>query len=179
MIEFKHNYFLINMIDLDKSLSQYLKDSVYNYVIIENNNPLIFAGDKMPIIFGGIEDVEHELLEADLIGNPNVNVINERDFIKDYCFDAINDWVKSKTLEYGEYDGNYHILWFTPNLYNKIKIDDYTDILAAYVNPKEEYAHILVADEYDKKQTWIDLDEFNTETIINIIAEMEHFVEYN
>ena len=67
-MEFKHNYFLRNMVDLDiKSLAEYLKHSDVNYVIMVNDEPIVFAGDKTPAVFGGEIDVQNELAECGLV----------------------------------------------------------------------------------------------------------------
>lgn len=55
---FKKNYFLDNIKGWGiNTLSEYLTNSPHNYVILENNVPILWASN----IFGGIKDVEKEL----------------------------------------------------------------------------------------------------------------------
>ena len=122
MIDFKKNYFLRNMIDLGKTLGEYLTDADENYVILEKGEPLIW-GDRTPVIFGDEMGVLNELGEigglddnGDLL--PNFKVMIEQEFIYKYCLSALEDWFKDKAKKIGEDYGVCHIIWLDDRFVN-------------------------------------------------------------
>ena len=112
-MEIKTNYFLRNMVDLEiTTLSEYLKGAKFNYVILEKNVPIVWGSDKTPVIYGGFEDVEAELVELKAYADkeettlkPEFKLITEAKFIKDFCLDAIAEYLFEKVVKLKNFDG--------------------------------------------------------------------------
>lgn len=171
---FKHNYFLRNSVDLEKSVKDYILDSDVNYVILEDNIPLMW-GDKTPVIYGDEASVMNELVELDAVDeNGNMKgdwkVMTELDFILTFCLDVVTKLIKEKVIDKGEFDGICHITYLDLN--DTINIDGMTDILNASVNKEDGHLVFLISDKDDTKQTFETLSSFNEETILKIIFQI-------
>ena len=82
------NYFFRNMVDLEiTTLSNYLKGAKFNFVILEKNVPIVWGSDKAPVIYGGLEDVEAELVELKAYADEEELTIKP-EFIKKPLADA-------------------------------------------------------------------------------------------
>lgn len=166
-MEIKQNYFLVNAIDLEKNVENYLVDSKYNYVIIIDNEPLVW-GNRTPVVYGGMEDVEQYL---DTITEGVVEVITEWDFICKYCKDALEKWFIDFTKKKGENDGNC-IIYFLDNLNNVIHIDNmFTDILNMSIG-EDGLLSFLISTDDDRVQTFCNLFDFDSKTIWTIINSL-------
>ena len=181
-MEFKHNYFLRNMVDLDiKSLAEYLKHSDVNYVIMVNDEPIVFAGDKTPAVFGGEIDVQNELAECELVNEnfelkEGVKVLTESDFIKQFCIDAIEEAIIDLVKKKGDFDNNYYLFYFSNALCGSIDIRGMKDVVTAFARGnqiKGKELEILIANDDDTKQEYVSVNELGMETIIKMIAEIE------
>ncbi len=177
-MDFKKNYFLRNMIDLEKTLGEYLADADENYVILENGEPLIWVGDRTPVIFGDEMGVLNELGEikglddnGDLL--PNFKVMTEQDFIYEHCLSALADWFKDKAKEIGENDGVCNIIWLDKTFNNFIPAGKASDVLGIYNSLESDGLSFLMSDSEDSLQTFFTLDDF----YMNEIIEFVKFVE--
>ncbi len=179
-MEFKHNYFLRNMVDLDiKSLAEYLKHSDVNYVIMVNDEPIVFAGDKTPAVFGGEIDVQNELAECELVNEnfelkEGVKVLTESDFIKQFCMDAIEDWIIKKIIELNNYDGVCYIEYLDNSFNGVIDINGMTDILNLCVGV-DRMLSLLASDENDDKQDFIYITDLPFDIVVKIINKLENY----
>ena len=79
MIKHKKNYFLVNAIDMGENIKEYLESAKSNYVIVEGGQVLMW-GNKFPVIFGSMEDVNAELNYLKDSKN-QIIVMSEFDFI--------------------------------------------------------------------------------------------------
>lgn len=172
----KTNYFLRNMIDLNiDSLSKYLEDADFNYVIVENLDcPIVWVSDRSPVVFGDEAGVMQELYELGLIDNENVRVYTEAEFIADFCMDAIAKEIAKLIKEKGFYDGvNFIYQPFSINMNNVIDIDGMTDIICLYsINGKDVV--MMGSNDDDTIQDYIFLNEIPFEVVIRIINELEN-----
>lgn len=176
-MDFKKNYFLRNMIDLGKTLGEYLTDADENYVVLEKGEPLVW-GDRSPVIFGDEMGVLNELGEigglddnGDLL--PNFKVMIEQEFIYNYCLSALEDWFKAKAKVIGENDGVCNVIWLDDSFCGFISKNNVTDVLGIYNSIENNGLSFLVADSKDELQIWFTLDDF----YINEIIELIKFVE--
>ena len=49
-------------------MAEKVREEDVNYVIIQDNGePVVWADNKLPVIYGGIEDAEMDLIEGDKI----------------------------------------------------------------------------------------------------------------
>lgn len=178
-MEFKKNYFLDNIKELGiNSLSEYLKNSPYNYVILENNVPLVFASDNAPVIYGGIEDVNEQLNELAGYKNDavkdNFRILTERNFIISFCLDAVADYIAKKVIIHGKFDGTNYVLNTDDSFNGIINIDGMTDILGIYAsNNSNSELSILISSRDDKKREFITLSELSFDNIIKIVKLVE------
>lgn len=185
-MEFKKDYFLDNIKELGiNSLSEYLKNSPYNYVILENNVPLVFASDNAPVIYGGIEDVNEQLNELAGYKNDavkdsfrilkdNFRILTERNFIISFCLDAVADYIAKKVITYGRFDGTNYVLNTDDSFNGIINIDGMTDILGIYAsNNSDSELSILISSRDDKEREFITLSELNFDNIIKIVKLVE------
>ena len=88
MVEFKKDYFVSASKDFNESVANYYDKTPYNYVIIEDGRPIVWASNQCPIIFGSIQDALYEL-ECWATPIRNVSIINEREFIDEWCKDEL------------------------------------------------------------------------------------------
>ena len=168
---FKKNYFLDNIKEWGiNTLSEYLTNSPHNYVILENNVPILWASN----IFGGIKDVEKELNALEGYKNDNIKVLTERIFIMRFCLDVVADYIAKKVIIYGKFDGTNYVLNTDDSFNGIINIDGMTDILGIYAsnNPNSELS-ILISSRDDKKREFITLSELSFDNIIKIVKLVE------
>lgn len=175
---FKQNYFLRNMIDLEKSLAEYLTDADENYVILEKGNPLVW-GDRSPVVFGGEMDVLNELGEIDGLDDkgelkPYFKVMTEQDFIYEHCLSALEDWFKDKAKEIGENDGVCNVIWLDDRFVNFVSNSKVSDVLGIYNSLESDGLSFLVSDSEDSLQVWYTLDDFHINEIIDFVRFVEH-----
>ncbi len=179
-MELKKNYFLRNMVDLEKNLSTYLKDADFNYVILEKNIPLVW-GDKTPVVFGGEMDVINELMELDAFADveknilkPDFKVLTEQDFIETFCLDAVANYIAKLVISYGNFDGTNFLVNTDDSFNGIIDRDGMTDILGIYAsNNSNSELSILISSEDDKKREFITLLELDFNTIVKIVKFVE------
>ena len=181
-MKIKTNYFLRNMVDLEiTSVAEYLKNSDFNYVILEKNIPIVWASDNTPVIYGGEMDVINELMELEafvdienLILKPGFKVMTEQDFINSYCLDAIKNYIAKKVLCNGEFDGTNYVL-NTDNTFNGIvNVYGVTDILGIYVsNDSKSELTFLMSNNTDTKRDFFVLTDFDFDVIIKIVDFVE------
>lgn len=179
MIDFKKNYFLRNMIDLEKTLAEYLTDADNNYVIIDNGDVIVWVGDKSPVVFGDEMGVLNELGEIGGLDDkgellPNIKVMTEQEFIYKYCLSALEDWFKDKAKKIGEDDGICHIIWLDDRFVNFVSNDNVSDVLGIYNSNEENGLTFLVSDSNDSLQVWYTIDDFHINEIIDFVGYVEH-----
>ena len=166
----KKNYFLVNAIDMGENIKEYLESAKSNYVIFEGSQVLMW-GNKFPVIFGSMEDVNAEI-ENNLKDSKNqIIVMSEFDFIIDHCFSAIEEIIINQIKIKGENDGVCHIFFFN-NLNNVININGMTDILNGSVGA-DGLLSLLISDEDDNKQDFISLGDIkDSDVIFNILVQV-------
>lgn len=180
-MKIRTNYFLRNMIDLDiATLSEYLAGSEFNYVIVENGYPIVWASDNCPVVFGGEEDVLTELYTlglCDADGNvyDNARVYTEAEFIEDFCMDAIENWIIKKVIELNNYDGVCYIEYLDSSFNGVIDINGMTDILNLCVGV-DRMLSLLASDENDDKQDFIYITDLPFDIVVKIINKLENYV---
>ena len=171
-MELKKNYFLRNMVDLEKNLSTYLKDADFNYVILEKNIPLVW-GDKTPVVFGGEDDVKNELAELDALNEKGTlkddfKVMTELEFIETFCLNEVVNFIKKKILCDGVFDGANMVV-NTDDTF-----EDMIDILGIYANMNgHEEPSVLVSSNDDTKQEFIYVSGLPMNIIIKLIEFLE------
>jgi len=183
-MKIKTNYFLRNMVDLEiTTLSEYLKGAKFNYVILEKNVPIVWGSDNSPVIYGGLVDIDDELVElkayADeekLTLKPEFKVITEARFIKDFCLDAIAEYLFKKVVETKNFDGVNYILHFDKTFNGIININGMTDILNIYADMVNKNVNFLISDDEDIKQDFCYLGDFPYNVIIKIINYVENII---
>ena len=183
-MEIKTNYFLRNMVDLEMyTLSEYLKGAKFNYVILEKNVPIVWGSDNSPVIYGGLEDVEDELVELKAYADkeettlkPEFKVVTEAKFIKDFCLDAIGKYLFEKVVKLKNFDGVNYILHFDDAFNGIINIDGMTDILNIYADMVNKNVNFLISDNDDKKQDFCYLGDFSYNVIVKIINYVESII---
>lgn len=164
----KSNYFLRNAVDCECSLATYFENSPYNYLVLVDGIPLFWAGDYTPVIFGSIEDAQVEI-NSYKDDKYTYSIITEKEYLLNYCMDAIEETLIKHIKEKGEYDGNCHIKWLDNSFYGVINLDGgYTDILGAFVGT-DNLLSFLVSDKNDDNQDFVDMHHFDKEVIFNII----------
>lgn len=177
-MELKKNYFLRNMVDVEKNLSTYLKDADFNYVILEKNIPLVW-GDKTPVVFGGEIDVQNELVELNALNEngtlkDDFKVMTELEFIETFCLNEVVNFIKKKTLCDGVFDGVNMIVNTDDTFNNLVKFENMTDILGIYVNMNgHDEPSVLVSSNDDTKRNFIYVSELSMNIIIKIIEFLE------
>ena len=177
-MELEKNYFLRNMVDMEKNLSTYLKDAEFNYVILEKNIPLVW-GDKTPVVFGGEIDVQNELVGLDALNEngtlkDDFKVMTELEFIETFCLSEVVNYIKKKTLCDGEYDGTNMVVNTDNTFNNLVNFDNMTDILGIYANMNgHEEASVLVSSNDDTKKEFIYVSELPMNVIIKLIEFLE------
>ena len=177
-MELKKNYFLRNMVDVEKNLSTYLKDADFNYVILEKNIPLVW-GDKTPVVFGGEIDVQNELVELNALNEngtlkDDFKVMTELEFIETFCLNEVVNFIKKKTLCDGVFDGVNMVVNTDDTFNNLVKFEDMTDILGIYVNMNgHDEPSVLVSSNDDTKRNFIYVSELPMNIIIKIIEFLE------
>ena len=183
-MDIKTNYFLRNMVDLDiTSLGEYLKGAKFNYVILEKNVPIVWGSDKAPVIYGGFEDVEAELVELkayadeeELTLKPEFKVITEARFIKDFCLDAIAEYLFEKVVKLKKFDGVNYILHFDKTFNGVINLNGMTDILNICADMTNKNVNFLISDYDDIKQDFCYLGDFPYNVIVKIINYVESII---
>lgn len=177
-MELKKNYFLRNMVDMEKNLSTHLKDAEFNYVILEKNIPLVW-GDKTPVVFGGEDDVQNELVGLDALNEngtlkDDFKVMTELEFIETFCLSEVVNFIKKKTLCDGVFDG-VNMVVNTDNTFNNlVNFDNMTDILGIYANMNgHEEASVLVSSNDDTKKEFIYVSKLPMNIIIKLIEFLE------
>ena len=182
-MEIKTNYFLRNMVDLEiTTLSEYLKGAKFNYVILEKNVPIVWGSDKTPVIYSALV-VEAELVELKAYADeekttlkPEFKVVTEARFIKDFCLDAIAEYLFEKVVEMKNFDGVNYILHFDNTFNGIINLNDMTDILNVYADMVNKNVNFLISDDEDKKQDFCYLGDFPYNVIIKIINYVESLI---
>ena len=183
-MEIKTNYFLRNMVDLEiTTLSEYLKGAKFNYVILEKNVPIVWGSDKTPVIYGGFEDVEAELVELKAYADeeettlkPEFKVITEAKFIKDFCLDAIAEYLFEKVVKLKNFDGVNYILHFDNTFNGIINLNGMTDILNVYADMVNKNVNFLISDDDDIKQDFCYLGDFPYNVIVKIVNYVENII---
>lgn len=169
MIKHKKNYFLVNAIDMGENIKEYLESAKFNYVIVEGGQVLMW-GNKFPVIFGSMEDVNAELNYLKDSKN-QIIVMSEFDFIIGHCLSAIEDIIINQIKIKGENDGVCHIFFFN-GLNNVININGMTDILNGSVGA-DGLLSLLISDEDDNKQDFISLGDIkDSDVIFNILVQV-------
>ena len=167
---YKKDYFIKNAENLNLSLSEYFKNTPYNYIIMENDYPYIWEEDNTPVIFGGIEDYMNCL--ENVKDMSKIHIITEWEFLTTYCMNELENFLIETIKENGLFDGNCYIVYMKNNLNNIINIDNiYTDILSAYVGVDNKLS-ILISDKDDLKQTFVNIEEFDILIILKIVLEI-------
>jgi len=174
-MKFKTDYFLDIMKELDIDyLYQYLADSKDNFVICIDTIPLMDR-NGIPYVYGGLTDVMSAVDE--LIENRTAKecptFTTEFHFIMSHCLDVIEKELIKMFLanKATEWDGNYNLYYFSDFFNGEINIDGMTDIVTAFV--KDNTLEFLISNENDSKQTYVNLKSFNSDTIMNIVYEIE------
>ena len=183
-MEIKTNYFLRNMVDLEiTTLSEYLKGAKFNFVILEKNVPIVWGSDKTPVIYGGFEDVEAELVELKAYADeeettlkPEFKVITEAKFIKDFCLDAIAEYLFEKVVKLKNFDGVNYILHFDNTFNGIINLNGMTDILNVYADMVNKNVNFLISDDDDIKQDFCYLGDFPYNVIVKIVNYVENII---
>lgn len=170
MVKHKKKYFLVNAIDMGENIKEYLESAKSNYVIFEGNQVLMW-GNKFPVIFGSMEDVNAEIKNNLKDSKSQIIVMSEFDFIIDHCFSAIEEIIINQIKIKGENDGVCHIFFFN-NLNNAININGMTDILNGSVGV-DGLLSLLISDEDDNKQDFISLGDIkDSDVIFNILVQV-------
>ena len=170
MVKHKKKYFLVNAIDMGENIKEYLESAKSNYVIFEGNQVLMW-GNKFPVIFGSMEDVNAEIKNNLKDSKSQIIVMSEFDFIVDHCFSAIEEIIINQIKIKGENDGVCHIFFFN-NLNNAININGMTDILNGSVGV-DGLLSLLISDEDDNKQDFISLGDIkDSDVIFNILVQV-------
>lgn len=172
---FKKNYFIINMIDLEKSFKEYLEDAEFNYVIIYRNVVDVWGGTKNPVIYGDVKEVYEEVwdVHSDRIKR-NYQVMTEQEFLLEFCMDAIKAYLYNKIRNITYFDGVNYILHFDNTFNNVINIDGIMiDILNVCIDEYKKELSFLISDENDDKQCFCGIEDFPSDVIIKIINYIE------
>lgn len=118
----KQNYFLRNMVDCGiDNIARYLNTADQNYVIMVKGEPIVWAGDKTPVIYGDEAAVQNELAELGALAFDNdearvkdwAKVLTEFDFLVKYCKDALCEQIAKEIVMVGEFDGTCRIFYPT------------------------------------------------------------------
>lgn len=155
MIEIKQNYFLRNCVDLEVSVKDYLKNADSNFIVFENDEPLVW-GDRTPVVYGSMDEAMASVNELKNVGK--VEYMTEKEFIFTYCFNAIEILLSVNVLDRGEDDGVCTIV-FLNNLNGVIYIDGMTDILNVAIGKEDGAMTFLISDMTDENQTFVSLDD--------------------
>ena len=83
-------YFVDAAQSLGETIKEYLDKTKYNYVIVEGENPILWAREKYPVIFGSIDEVGCELRNWPM-PIKNISIITEEDYIKTYLGQEVWD----------------------------------------------------------------------------------------
>ena len=183
-MDFKKNYFLRNMIDLEKTLGEYLTEADFNYVLFDKGEVVVW-GDRTPIIFADEMAIINELTDEEINaidknGNfpPHLKVMTEQDFIYEYCLSALADWFKDKAKEIGEDDGICHIIWLDETFNGYLKSESVTtDVLGIYNSNEDDGLSFLVSDKNDSCQLFFDISDFHINELIDFVKYVEKHLE--
>ena len=151
----RQNYFLRNCVDLEMSVKDYLKNAENNYIVFEDDDPLVW-GDRTPVVYGSMDDAKASLNEMDGLGE--IRFMTEKEFIFTYCFNAIEILLSVNVLDRGEQDGVCTIM-FLNNLNGVIYIDGMTDILNVAIGNEDGIMSFLISDMTDENQTFVSLKD--------------------
>lgn len=163
------------MVDLGCNIKDYILNSEFNYVILENGVPFVWASDNTPVVFGNENSVISELCELHIIKDAsdnipnNIRIMTEFEFLVDFCYNELVTILANNIAnnDDNEYDGNCWIHWIN-GLNNAIKIDSYTDILGAYVG-YDGALSFLITNNSDCVQTFVGLGDFDNNVIYKIV----------
>ena len=180
MIEFKKNYFKRNAIDCDCSVKDYILDSYFNYVVLENGVPLIW-GDRTPVIYGDIDSLNESLSEMNMLVNgkliDGVEVITELEFINEFCQKELEKLIIDEVKQDCNYDGVTYIKFLDANnLINEGDEHKMTDILNVCVSYYCDFSGFgvsyLISDADDKYQTYVGSEKFNDDVLFDILCQI-------
>ena len=176
-MDFKKNYFLRNMVDNEKSLSEYLTEADFNYVLFDKGEVAVW-GDRTPVIFADEMAIINELNEDefDADGNfaPHIKVETEQDFIYNHCLSALADWFKEKAKKIGENDGICHIIWLDETFNNFLPNCTTSDVLGIYNSNEDNGLSFLVSDKNDGCQLFFDISDFHIDELIKFVKYVEN-----
>ena len=163
---FKKDYFIERAEMFNISVMEYLTDAEFNYVIIQKyGSPLVFQ-DNTPVVYGGEEDAETDMIESD-------NAITELEFLVRYCRDEVEKAIADFIIKEGYNDEVSWIHSFDKSFDNVIDYDmfPYTDILSAYVGMEDKHLSFLCSSNNDKFQTWLFLTDFDEWVWFKILCD--------
>ena len=178
MIKIKKDYFKKNMVDLECNVKDYILNSEFNYVILENGVPFVWA-DNSPVVFGDENSAISELLELHIINEDNdvipnnIRIMTEFEFLVEFCYNELVTILANEICnnDDNEYDGVCWIHWFDSKFYNLINIENtYIDILGAYVGEDGNLSFSVYENDYFS--TFVSLYEFPTDIIYKIINDI-------
>lgn len=180
--EFKKDYFVRNLIDVDNSFAKYLADADFNYVIIYKGAVDVWVnvwGDYIPVIYGDESAVMNEIVDDNGNIQDGFEVMTEQDFLIYFCLDAIVDYINKKVLNINYFDGVNYILHFDNSFNGIIDINGMTDILNVSTDVVSKNISFLISNEDDTKQEFCYLSElmenvgFSADFLIKIIDYVE------
>ena len=84
MKEFVKDYFVNAARELGETISDYLNNSKYNYVILDGEDVVVWRKENTPCIFGSMDEVAQELTNW---ATPikNISILTEQDLLTKYC----------------------------------------------------------------------------------------------
>ena len=178
---FKEDYFIRNLVDLEKTFAQYLADADYNYVIIYKGAIDTWAGDECrPVIYGDEQEVINETYENGKMKD-EFEVMTEQEFLINFCLDGIVEYLFKKVMNINYFDGVNYILHFDNSFNGIIDIDGMTDILNICTDEVRKNVSFLISNEDDTKQDFCYLGELmeHTENPIDFLIKIVDYVEKN
>lgn len=171
------NWILSQAKELGISVAEYMKNTPYNYVIMNITDmlPVRWGSDNFPVIYGSEGDAmndleaEREYCEKQGIKDKLI-LITEWEYIRNYSFETLESILIDEIKNNGEYDGNCFIKYLNCN--SKYYDDDMAfSVISAYVDSKDNLLMFL-SDENDNYQEFRSLNNdmlFNQELIFSII----------
>ena len=174
-MKLKQDYFIKNSNDLDKSVAKYLDDARMNFVIY-NNNIVGMDSKGVPTIYGSVDEAfaaVHDMVENGGWKMDEVAISTELDFIREYCLDAIKEYIgfliltnKGKIFD--------SVNWVVHP--NPIEIEEFdSDIIGIYFNENSNQVFLFISNEDDSEQIFLTIEdtEIENNTFIAIFYTLE------
>lgn len=91
MKDFKKDYFVQASRDFKEDFFSYLNNAKYNFVIMVEDEPIVWETDKAPVIFGSKQDAFDEISNWETMRN--ISIITEEEFLYHYCKEEVEKYI--------------------------------------------------------------------------------------